>query len=93
MALDVSVPCLIEEEANKPIERQDLLPPLSYRNIAQIRNWPKPPTEDAALGQLLVDTEHIMRQKVDNVVRMGNTIRYSEKIWREYREDSNMHNT
>jgi serine/threonine-protein kinase RIM15 len=27
-----------------------------------------------------------MRQKVDNVVRMQNTIRYSEKIWHEWQE-------
>jgi serine/threonine-protein kinase RIM15 len=86
VASEISMPSLKEEEANEPIERQRLLSPSSERKITQIRQWPKPNTEDAALTQLIQDAERIMRQKVDNVVRMQNTIRYSEKIWHEWQE-------
>ena len=86
VASEVSMPSLKEEEAKEPIERQRLLSPSSERRISQIRQWSKPTTEDAALGQLLQDAERVMRQKIDNVVRMQNTIRYSEKIWHEWQE-------
>lgn len=86
VASEVSMPSLKEEEAKEPIERQRLLSPNSERKISQIRQWSKPTTEDAALGQLLQDAERVMRQKIDNVVRMQNTIRYSEKIWHEWQE-------
>ena len=86
VASEVSVPALKEEEAKEPIERQRLLSPGSERKISQIRNWSKPSTEDAALSQLLQDGERVMRQKIDTVVRMQNTIRYAEKIWHEWEE-------
>ena len=86
VALEISMPSLKEEEANEPIERQRLLSPGSERKITQIRQWAKPSSEDAALSQLILDAERIMRQKVDNVVRMQNTIRYAEKIWCEWQE-------
>lgn len=86
VASEVSMPSLKEEEASEPIERQRLLSPSSERRITQIRQWSKPNTEDSALSQLIQDAVRIMRQKVDNVVRMQNTIRYSEKIWHEWKE-------
>lgn len=86
VAFEVSMPSLKEEEASEPIERQRLLSPSSERKITQVRQWSKPSTEDSALGQLIQDAEQIMRQKVDSVVRMQNTIRYSEKIWHEWKE-------
>lgn len=86
VAFEVAIPTLKEEEAKEPIERQRLLSPGSERKISQIRNWSKPTTEDAALGQLVQDAERVMRQKIDNVVRMQNTIRYAEKIWHEWEE-------
>ncbi|KDR83874.1 hypothetical protein GALMADRAFT_110858 [Galerina marginata CBS 339.88] len=86
VASEIEMPSLKEEEAEEPIERQRLLSPGSERKISQIRQWSKPSTEDAALGQLLQDAERVMRQKIDNVVRMQNTIRYSEKIWHEWEE-------
>lgn len=86
VASEIEMPSLKDEEANEPIERQRLLSPGSERKITQIRQWSKPTTEDAALGQLLQDAERVMRQKIDNVVRMQNTIRYSEKIWHEWQE-------
>ena len=86
VALEVSMPSLKEEESKEPIERQRLLSPSSERKMSQVRNWNKPSTQDAALGQLVQDAERVMRQKIDNVVRMQNTIRYSEKIWHEWEE-------
>lgn len=86
VALEVTIPSLKEEESKEPIERQRLLSPTSERKMSQVRNWCSPAIEDAALTQLVEDAERIMRQKVDNVVRMQNTIRYSEKIWHEWEE-------
>ncbi|KAJ7094616.1 hypothetical protein B0H15DRAFT_830207 [Mycena belliarum] len=86
VASEVSVPTLKEEEAAEPIERQRLLSPGSERKMSQIRNWSRPATEDAALSQLVQDAERVMRQKLDNVARLQNTIRYAEKIWHEWEE-------
>ncbi|TFK75762.1 hypothetical protein BDN72DRAFT_809354 [Pluteus cervinus] len=86
VASEVAIPALKEDESKEPIERQRLLSPSSERKVSQIRNWIKPATEDGALSQLLQDAERVMRQKVDNVVRMQNTIRYAEKIWHEWEE-------
>ncbi|KAJ3802044.1 hypothetical protein GGU11DRAFT_107472 [Lentinula aff. detonsa] len=91
VAAEVSVPSLKEEEAKEPIERQRLLSPGSERKMSQIRNWCKPIVEDSALGQLAQDVERVMRQKMDTVVRMQNTIRYSEKIWHEWEERVGAH--
>lgn len=86
VASEISMPSLKEEESKEPIERQRLLSPGSERKMSQIRTWSRPPVEDPALSQLAEDVERIMRQKVDNVVRMQNTIKYSEKIWHEWEE-------
>ncbi|KAI0687202.1 hypothetical protein BC835DRAFT_1419917 [Cytidiella melzeri] len=86
LALEVKVPSLKEDEAQEPIERQRLLSPASERKMSQIRRWNKPAIEDQALSQLIEDAERVMRQKIDNVVRMQNTIRYTEKIRQEWEE-------
>ncbi|KAI0071087.1 hypothetical protein K474DRAFT_1712758 [Panus rudis PR-1116 ss-1] len=86
LAAEVSIPALKEEEAQEPIERQRLLSPGSERKMSQIRRWNKPSIEDQALTQLIDDAERVMRQKIDSVVRMQNTIRYSEKIRQEWEE-------
>ncbi|EGN93017.1 RIM15, response regulator receiver [Serpula lacrymans var. lacrymans S7.3] len=86
VASEVSMPSLKEEEAKEPIERQRLLSPSSESKVSRIRTWCKPTIEDPALSQLAEDAERVMRQKIDNVVRMQNTIRYSEKIWHEWQE-------
>lgn len=83
---EISIPALKDEESAEPIERQRLLSPASERKMSQVRRWCKPSIEDAALTQLIEDTERVMRQKLDNVVRMQNTIRYSEKIRQEWEE-------
>ncbi|TFY83938.1 hypothetical protein EWM64_g55 [Hericium alpestre] len=86
VASEVSVPALKEEEAKEPIERQRLLSPSSERKITQIRSWTKPTIQDGALSQLVQDAERVMRQKIDTVVRLQNTIRYSEKVRQEWEE-------
>ena len=86
LAAEVKIPAVREEEAQEPIERQRLLSPSSERKISQVRRWSKPTIEDQALTQLIDDAERVMRQKMDNVVRMQNTIRYSEKIRQEWEE-------
>ncbi|KAJ7638996.1 hypothetical protein FB45DRAFT_904448 [Roridomyces roridus] len=86
VAAEVAVPALKEDEAREPIERQRLLSPSSERKMTQIRTWTKPATEDGALSQLVEDAERVMRQKIDTVSRMQNTIRYMEKIWHEWEE-------
>ncbi|KAI0353546.1 hypothetical protein OH77DRAFT_1497254 [Trametes cingulata] len=86
LAAEVSIPALKDEESAEPIERQRLLSPASERKMSQIRHWNKPNIEDAALSQLIEDAERVMRQKIDNVVRMQNTIKYSEKIRQEWEE-------
>ncbi|KAI0347180.1 hypothetical protein BDW22DRAFT_502819 [Trametopsis cervina] len=86
LSLEVKVPSLKEEEAQEPIERQRLLSPASERKMSQIRRWSKPSIEDSALTQLIDDAERVMRQKIDSVVRMQNTIRYTEKIRQEWEE-------
>ncbi|EED84670.1 protein kinase response regulator receiver domain-containing protein [Postia placenta Mad-698-R] len=85
-AADVSVPALKEEESAEPIERQRLLSPASESKMSIVRRWCKPTIEDAALTQLIDDAERVMRQKIDNVVRLQNTIKYSEKIRQEWEE-------
>ena len=84
VALEISVPALREEESKEPIERQRLLSPSSERKISQLRMWCKPTIEDAALAQLADDVERVMRQKVDNVIRMQNVMRYEEKVRQEW---------
>ncbi|KAL4081625.1 hypothetical protein V8B97DRAFT_1924180 [Scleroderma yunnanense] len=86
VAFEITMPSLKEEESKEPIERQRLLSPTSEQKMAQVHAWCKPAIDDAALKQLAEDAERVMRQKVDNVVRMQNTIRYSEKIWHEWEQ-------
>ncbi|KAH9951697.1 hypothetical protein B0H21DRAFT_187165 [Amylocystis lapponica] len=86
VASEVSVPALKENESAEPIERQRLLSPSSERKMSQVRRWGKPSIEDAALTQLIEDADRVMRQKIDNVVRMQNTIKYSEKIRQEWED-------
>ena len=84
VALEISIPALRQEESKEPIERQRLLSPSSERKISQLRTWSKPTIEDVALTQLADDVERVMRQKVDNVIRMQNVMRYEEKVRQEW---------
>ncbi|KAG6333663.1 hypothetical protein ID866_5421 [Astraeus odoratus] len=86
VTLEITMPALKDDESKEPIERQRLLSPASEQKMTQVRTWCKPAIDDAALKQLAEDAERVMRQKVENVVRMQNTIRYSEKIWHEWEQ-------
>jgi serine/threonine-protein kinase RIM15 len=86
LAAEVEIPTLRDEESKEPIERQTLLSPSSERKMTQVRNWFKPSTEDSGLRQLLDDSDRVMRSKMDNVIRMRNTIKYSEKVRQEWEE-------
>ncbi|KZT42899.1 kinase-like protein [Sistotremastrum suecicum HHB10207 ss-3] len=86
VAAEISIPTLKEEESQEPVERQRLLSPTSERKIQTIRTWSKPSAEDPALVKLVADVDTLMKAKLDNVVRMQNTIRYSEKIRQEWEE-------
>ncbi|KAI6047447.1 RIM15, signal transduction response regulator [Pisolithus marmoratus] len=86
VAVEITLPSLKEEESKEPVERQRLLTPTSEQKITQVRTWCKPAIDDAALKQLAEDAERIMRQKADNVVRMQNMIRYSERVWHEWEQ-------
>ncbi|KAK7695966.1 hypothetical protein QCA50_000605 [Cerrena zonata] len=86
LAAEVSIPALKEDESAEPIERQRLLSPGSERKMSDVRRWSKPSIEDQALTQLIEDADRVMHQKINNVARMQNTIRYSEKIRQEWEE-------
>ncbi|KAG2054885.1 hypothetical protein BDR06DRAFT_1047252 [Suillus hirtellus] len=86
VASEIFMPSLKDEESKESLWRQRLLSPGLERKMSQIRTWCQPPVEDAALSQLAEDVERIMMQKVDNVVRMQNTVKYSEKIGHEWEE-------
>ena len=85
-ALEVSIPSLREEESKEPIERQRLLSPTSDAKVQRIKNWTKPTSDDPALAKLISDVDTLMKAKIDNVVRLQNTLRYSEKVRQEWQE-------
>lgn len=86
IASEIAIPALQEEQSAEPVEHQRLLSPDSEHKMSLVRRWVKPNIEDAALSQLVEDAERVMRQKIENVVRMQNTIRYSEKIRQEWED-------
>lgn len=50
VASEIGMPSFNDEEANALIECQRLLSPGSEQEVARIRQWSKPATENAALG-------------------------------------------
>ena len=84
MAKEISIPGLKEDQAAEPIERQRLLSPNSESCIEKCTNWAKPVPEDPALGRLVQDADYLIKQKLDTVMRMQNTVRYAEKIRQEW---------
>jgi serine/threonine-protein kinase RIM15 len=86
LAWEISVPSLKEDQAAEPIERQRLLSPESLDKITAVQQWIKPTSDDPALARLIDDAYVLMRTKLDNVNRMQNTIKYSEKVRQEWEE-------
>ncbi|KDQ14975.1 hypothetical protein BOTBODRAFT_54888 [Botryobasidium botryosum FD-172 SS1] len=85
-AYEIAVPALKEEQAAEPIENQRLLSPDSVDKLERVQRWVKPVPEDAGLARLVQDAETLMRTKVKDVVKMHNTIKYMEKVRREWEE-------
>ncbi|KAH7105586.1 hypothetical protein BKA62DRAFT_690231 [Auriculariales sp. MPI-PUGE-AT-0066] len=84
--LDVSTPGLKDDQCQEPIERQRLLSPASDRRVQQLKMWPKPATDDAGISRMVLDVDLLIRSKLENVNRMQNTLRYSEKVRQEWEE-------
>ena len=87
IALDISMPSLRDDQADEPIERQRLVSPESVDRISRVRTWVKPTTDDPALAQLVDDASMLLRSKIEEVNRLSNTVRYSEKVRQEWEDD------
>ncbi|KAG8936033.1 hypothetical protein FRC02_004945 [Tulasnella sp. 418] len=92
---EISCPALREDQSDEPMERQRLLSPTSENKVLMVGTWKKPLSlmssaggaeDDPALSRLVQDVEMLMRTKLDNVKRMENTIKYSEKVRQEWEE-------
>jgi serine/threonine-protein kinase RIM15 len=83
-ANEIAIPGLKEDQGEEPIERQRLLSPNSEGRIEKCSTWVKPIPEDPALTRLVQDADYLIKQKLDTVMRMQNTVRYSEKIRQEW---------
>lgn len=57
--------------------------PHSESNISRVLKWTSPTIDDAGLQLLCKDTEKYAREKVDAVLRLGNTIKYSDTVRKE----------
>ncbi|KAG8679022.1 hypothetical protein FRC09_019320, partial [Ceratobasidium sp. 395] len=93
VAQEISMPSMREDQHEIPIERQRLLSPGSERKVETIQKWTKPHTDDPGLNRLGNDVSGVIRQKVNSVNRLMNTIRYSEKVRREWEERMEMEQT
>ncbi|QRV87907.1 kinase response regulator receiver domain protein [Ceratobasidium sp. AG-Ba] len=86
IAQEISIPSMREDQHDIPIERQRLLSPSSEHKVEMVQKWTKPHTDDPGLNRLGNDVYSVIRHKVDSVNRLTNTIRYSEKVRREWEE-------
>ena len=87
IAHDISMPSLKEDQAGEPIERQRLLSPESMDRVSRVLHWVKPTSDDPALAHLVQDASMLVRSKVDEVNRLSNTVRYSEKVRQEWEDE------
>ncbi|CAE6467246.1 unnamed protein product [Rhizoctonia solani] len=85
-AQEIAIPALREDQHDIPIERQRLMSPPSEHKIETVQKWTKPHTDDPGLNRLGNDVYAVIRHKVDSVNRLTNTIRYAEKVRREWEE-------
>ncbi|KDN48131.1 hypothetical protein RSAG8_03147, partial [Rhizoctonia solani AG-8 WAC10335] len=85
-AQEIAIPALREDQHDVPIERQRLMSPPSEHKIEIVQKWTKPHTDDPGLNRLGNDVYAVIRHKIDSVNRLTNTIRYSEKVRREWEE-------
>ncbi|KAG8691696.1 hypothetical protein FRC11_012447 [Ceratobasidium sp. 423] len=85
-AHEIACPALREDQHDIPIERQRLMSPPSEHKIEIVQKWTKPHTDDPGLNRLGNDVYAVIRHKIDSVNRLTNTIRYAEKVRREWEE-------
>ncbi|KAK9237947.1 hypothetical protein V1525DRAFT_450077 [Lipomyces kononenkoae] len=88
MALLVNVPALRDNDHRESDGDSDyeihVHSPESESRLKQVLSWRMPSTvEGEGLLLLCRDTERIAKSKVEAILRLGNTITYSEKIQRE----------
>lgn len=83
MALEINTP----EIKASPEAVPQVHSPKSERRIHQVLDWAPSTVEDAGLAHLCEDTEMFARRKVDRVVRMGNTLLYSDRVWTEVSQE------
>ncbi|KAK9455353.1 hypothetical protein V1511DRAFT_458845 [Dipodascopsis uninucleata] len=87
MAMEVSTPSL--RDTNTLTEDREggyqirVHSPHSESCLRKVLSWNNPTVEDEALELLCRDTERVAKSKIEAVLRLGNTITYSEKIQRE----------
>lgn len=84
--LEISTPSIKEDVPDPSIEHQRLLSPRSEDHMTLVNTWSKPSTEDPALSSLISDTATAIRNKVNAVNRMRNTIVYSERVRHEWED-------
>ncbi|KAK9478378.1 PAS domain-containing protein-containing protein [Lipomyces japonicus] len=87
-SLEVSIPALRDNNLALPDSEGyyqiRVHSPSSESKVKQVLNWRCPSTiEDEGLITLCRDTERFAKSKIESVLRLGNTITYSEKIQRE----------
>jgi hypothetical protein len=58
-----------------------------FDRITSASNWVKPPSDDPAFAQLVEDASMLVRSKLEEVNRLSNTLRYAEKVRREWEDD------
>lgn len=86
--------CHQEEEQQQEVEEEEeeeeavgsnirLHSPHSESNISSILKWTSPNVQDPGLALLCQDTEKYAKEKVDAVLRLGNTLKYSDTVRRE----------
>lgn len=84
-AIRISTPSPAEEAAMAASDdRLQLLSPASESLLAEVLGWTKPATEDPALGQMIEDANCCVREKIESVNRMRNTILYAERVRQEW---------
>lgn len=72
-----------DSSASKSATKIRMHSPHSESNISRVLKWISPNIEDPGLLLLCQDTEKYAREKVSAVLRLGNTIKYSDTIRKE----------
>lgn len=85
-ARSLSAPIPVDDEERTSRSLTDLLSPRSESLLATLLAWSRPSCDDPALAQLVSDVDDCVREKVDAVARMRNTMIYAERVRQEWEE-------